>query len=170
MIKTIIVSMDENDLIGKADGSLPWHISEELKFFKKTTIGCPVIMGRITYESLPFKPLPGRYNIVVTSTRAYAEYDNFGYAFVPNVEIAFGLAWVKSKGWPKTSNEKVFILGGAQIYNYTLEKNLVDEIIISKVRGKYEGTVYFPKLDSSNWTMVGSERFEEFDVIKYIKL
>jgi dihydrofolate reductase len=168
MIKTIIVSMDENNLIGQADGKLPWHIREELKFFKKTTVGHPVIMGRVTWESLPKKPLLDRYNITVTSNYGYAEHDN--YAFVPNVEIAIGMAWVKSKGWPNANNEKVFIIGGAQIYNYVLEKNLVDEVIISKVRGKYEGTVYFPKLDESKWTIVGIERFEEFDVIKYLKL
>lgn len=159
--------MDENNLIGQADGSLPWHIKEEMKFFKKTTLGHPVIMGRVTWNSLPKKPLSDRYNIIVTRI-GYDEYAD--HAFVPNVEIAFGLAWVKSKGWPDAKNEKVFILGGAQIYNYVLEKNLVDEIIISKVRGKYEGTVYFPKLDESKWTIVGIERFEEFDVIKYIKL
>jgi dihydrofolate reductase len=168
MIKTIIVSMDENNLIGTADGSLPWHIKEELQFFKKTTIGYPVIMGRVTWNSLPKKPLPDRYNIIVSQSHGYYEYED--YAFVPNVEIAFGMAWIKSKGWPNLINEKIFVIGGAQIYNYVLEKNLVDEVLISRVRGKYEGTVYFPKLDESKWTVVGIERFEEFDVIKYIKL
>jgi dihydrofolate reductase len=169
MIKTIIVSADCNNLIGSS-GKLPWHIPEELRLFKKTTTGFPVIMGRITYESLPIKPLPCRYNIIVTSTRAYAEYDNFGYAFVPNVEIAFGLAWVKSKGWHKFNNERVFVIGGSKIYNYVLEKDLVDEIIMSRVKGSYEGDTYFPKIDDSKWTVVGIEQFEKFDVVRYLKL
>ena len=160
--------MDENNLIGTEDGKLPWHISEEMKFFKRMTTGFPIIMGRKTWDSLPKKPLSKRFNIVVSRSLPYEELET--HAFVPNVEIAIGLAWVKSKGWPEPLNEKIFIIGGEQIYNYVLEKNLVDEIIMSRVRGKYQGNVYFPKLDEFKWTVVGIERFDDFDVIKYIKL
>jgi len=163
---TIIVSVDENWLIGRTDGSMPWHIPEELKWFKQITMGSSIITGRKTWESLPNKPLPGRYNIVVSRSLPCQEFEN--HAFVPSIELALGLGWVKSKNWPQ-SYDSIFIIGGAEIYKYVLEKNMIDEILVSKVKGKYEGDIYFPKIDESQWTCMVFKKFDGFEVVKYVR-
>lgn len=166
-MRTIIVSVDESWLIGRSDGNMPWHIPEDLKWFKHITMGSPIVMGRKTWDSIPKKPLPGRYNIVVSRSMPYQELET--HAFVPSIELALGLGWVKSKNWPENW-DNIFIIGGAEIYKYVLEKNMVDEIIISRVRGKYEGDIYFPKLDESQWTSMAFKQFDNFEVVKYIKI
>lgn len=164
---TIIVSTDENWLIGKSDGSMPWHEPEDLKWFKQTTMGFPIIMGRKTWESLPKKPLPGRYNIVVSRSLPCQELGD--HAFVPSIELALGLAWVKSKNWPQ-AYDQIFVIGGAEIYKYVIEKNMVDEIIVSKIRGKHEGDIYFPKIDENIWSYMPFKRFDNFEVLKYMRM
>jgi dihydrofolate reductase len=106
MKRIIIVSADANGLIGK-EGKLPWRIPEELKFFKETTMGSPVIMGRKTWESLPKKPLPGRHNIVLS--KSLPNFYDKGISVVDTWKKAFAIsAYVESQ------SDKIIIIGGAQ--------------------------------------------------------
>ncbi len=136
MIISIIVAVAKNNVIGK-DNSLIWHISEDLKRFKKLTSGHPIIMGRKTYESLPFKPLPKRKNIVISSQK----------------DLKFEGATVVddfSKALKECEEEKeVFICGGASVYKHFI--NITDKIFLTKVHHNFEGDTYFPETDFSKW-------------------
>lgn len=164
---SIIVSADDNWLIGKSDGSMPWQIPEEAAWFKQATMGSSIVMGRKTWESLPEKPLQDRYNVVVSKSMPCEEHKD--YAVVPSVEFALGIAWVKSKHWPR-SFDQIFIIGGAQIYKYALEMDMVNEILVSRIRGKYEGDIHFPRLDGLHWMRTPFKQFDKFEVIKYMKV
>ncbi|MEX0944806.1 MAG: dihydrofolate reductase, partial [Balneolaceae bacterium] len=121
----IIVAHDPNLVIGK-DGTLPWHYSEDLKFFKKVTMGAPVLMGRVVFEELNEKPLPGRENVVLSRTKTYDPVKTFS-AIEPALE------YLKDR-------EKVFVIGGAEIYRQIIGKT--DELIITEIKKEYEGDTY----------------------------
>jgi dihydrofolate reductase len=162
MIITILVAFDENRLIGSGQ-SLPWHIAEDLKLFRKRTIRYPVIVGRKTFDAIGF--LPGRENIVVTrdpiQRRAEHLFDEPGEHCWYVWDVQEGLELCKM--WQDYADE-VFIIGGKQIYEMSL--NLADRILVSKVRGKYKGDVYFPELDDS-WTHRLVEKYDQFDLVEY---
>lgn len=134
MEKCIIVAIADNNAIGK-DNALLWHISEDLKFFKKTTMGCPVIMGRKTFESIG-RPLPKRLNIVVSRGFQAPE----GVMVVPSLEEAYKAAF----------SERCFVIGGGQIYAQALAD--VDKLIVTHVHTVIEGAdTFFPEIDPSVW-------------------
>ena len=120
---TAIVAMDPNRLIG-ANGTLPWHLPEDLAFFKKTTLGHPILMGRKTFESIG-KPLPKRKNIVLTRDR------NWSHEGVEVIHSPDAIA--KMEG-------RIFIIGGAEIY--AALSPLIDEWLVSHVHHSYEGDTY----------------------------
>lgn len=139
---TIIVACDLNYLIGTADNKIPWYLPDDLKFFKETTLGHPIIMGRNTWNSLPKKPLPKRLNIVVSKTIPEStDEDTIDYGgpiFVSNIQDAINTAtWYMSYKEP-------YIIGGGQIYRSALAEGHVDKIIMTKVSGAYRGIIYFP--------------------------
>ena len=141
---SIIVAIAQNGTIGDKN-SLLWHIKEDMRFFRTTTSGHPVIMGRKTFESLGSKPLPKRKNIVIT--RSDVEFED---AFVAHsLEEAIALA---------EGDEEIFIMGGAQIYKQALD--VADRMYITRVERDYEGDTSFPEIDYSKWTLVKEERFE----------
>ena len=125
---TAIVAMAPNRVIGR-DGSLPWHISEELKFFKSTTTGHPIVMGRKTYDSIG-KPLPKRENLVLTRDPAW---------HADGVEVIHRPADIRDL--PLVSPE-IFVIGGAQIYDFFLPQTT--ELLISHIHEAHEGDTYFP--------------------------
>ncbi|OMP65672.1 dihydrofolate reductase [Domibacillus epiphyticus] len=123
---SFIWAQDENGLIGK-DNSLPWHLPEDLKFFKKTTLGHPIVMGRKTYESIG-RPLPGRENIILTGDPLYkAE----GCTIVHSVEDVLD----------KAKNEEVFVTGGAGVFKAFLPH--VDRLYVTHIHHVFEGDTYF---------------------------
>ena len=145
----IIVAVAENGVIGDKN-SLLWHISEDLRNFKRITSGHPVIMGRKTYESLG-RPLPDRTNVVITRSDIQIE----GCTVVHSIEEAVGM-------FP--AGEEIFIIGGAQIYEQALP--LADRFYLTRVCRAYEGDTRFPEWDESQWRLVSSEHFdrgEKFD-------
>jgi dihydrofolate reductase len=161
MQRKIIVSTDENGLIGN-NGKLPWHIPEELKLFKQVTMGNPIIMGRKTWESLPKKPLPGRFNIVLSKSMPFGYQDSQTY--VANEWMAaLGAAEIHSQ----LDSNAILIIGGAQIYKEALENNYVDSIILSEVKGKYDGDTYFPKIDEAKWRKKLISSHDQFIVYEY---
>ena len=127
---TIIAAHDPNLVIGNK-GSLPWHFSEDLKHFKKTTTGFPILMGRGVFEELGSKPLPNRQNIVLSTTR---NYDNV--ACYSSLEQAIEAIKLEEPS-------KLFIIGGGVVYRQAME--LADEMMITLVHKDYEGDTYFPE-------------------------
>lgn len=130
MTVTIIAAMAENRVIGK-DGAMPWHLPDDLARFKAITLGHPVIMGRKTFASIG-KPLPGRFNIVLSRQEAYAPE---GVAVARTLAEALALAG--------TAGE-VFICGGGEVYREALP--LADHIHLTVVHRPFEGDTTFPGL------------------------
>lgn len=153
----IIVALDDNKVIGNK-GDIPWHLPGDLKLFKERTMGHPIIMGRKTWESLPKKPLPGRFNIVIT--RQKMEHEDV--LFVDSMAKAIFEA---NKHSPKL---EPYIIGGSEIYYLAFASGAVDRVVITKVPGEHEGDTYFPAIDRSwkcNWT----EEHEGFTVLEYTR-
>ena len=137
MTVSLIVAVSENGVIGK-DNDLIWHLPKDMKFFKDTTMGHHVIMGRKNFESIPHKysPLPNRTNVIITRQ---ADYRAEGCVVVNSVEAALEIA-------RKHGDTEPFVIGGGQIYKIALEENLVDKIYLTKVHHSFEGDTFFPKL------------------------
>ncbi len=149
----IIAAHDPNLVIGK-DGALPWHYSEDLKFFKRTTLGSPIIMGRVVFEELNEKPLPGRENVVLSRSKTYDHVKTF-----TSIEEAINHF---------SDHDKVFIIGGAEIYRQTIDR--VDELIITEIKKEYDGDTFFVdyRKDVGNtWKEVWRESNEEMNFVKY---
>lgn len=147
---SIIVAIAQNGTIGDKN-SLLWHIKEDMRFFRTTTSGHAVIMGRKTFESLGSKPLPKRKNIVITR----AERDFEGAFTAHSLQEAIAMA---------EGDEEIFIIGGAQIYAEAL--SVADRMYITRVERDYEGDTSFPEIDYTKWQLVSEERYErgeEFD-------
>lgn len=156
MRKIIISAVAKNNVIGKSNGELPWHISEEFKHFKETTLGSPIIMGRKSFDALG-KPLPKRENIIISKNKELS-YPFADIKIFNNLIDAF--RHCKNKNY-----EKVFVIGGGQIYSQAID--LVDEMIISKLNFDAEGEVYFPKYDENNWEIVKRDKKEQFEIFWY---
>ena len=163
MEKCIIVAISDNNAIGR-NNELLWHISEDLRFFKRTTLGCPVIMGRKTFESIG-RALPKRVNIVVSRCFNTAE----EVAVAGSLEEAFRVA-------QETNLEKCFVIGGGQIYSQALP--LVDRLIVTHVHTVIEDAdTFFPAIDPAVWTVEErSELFTDeetgytFEFVTYIRV
>lgn len=139
---SIIVAVAQNGTIGDKNALL-WHISEDLRFFKRTTSGHPVIMGRKTYESLG-RPLPNRTNVVISRTAEHIE----GCTIARSLEEAIAM-------FP--ADKEVFIIGGAQIYALALD--VADRFYLTRVEHDYEGDTKFPEWDESQWQLVEQEAY-----------
>ena len=136
MEKCLIVAVADNWGIG-VKGDLPWHISEDLKFFKETTRGCPVIMGRTTYFSLPKHPLPGRKNIVL----------NLGGDDIPEACCVYSFDEAFAQAEPA---ERCFVMGGASVYKAAMP--MMDRLYITHVHTVVENAdVFFPEIDPAIW-------------------
>lgn len=141
---SIIVAVSEDWGIGK-DNELLWHISEDLKRFKKLTSGNTVIMGKKTWESLPRRPLTGRKNIVLT--------DNLQES-IENSVTAYSIEDALNKCGP---DEEIFIIGGESIYRQFMP--VTDRLFITHVHKKAPADVYFPRIDPEIWNVVEEEEF-----------
>nr|WP_297531776.1 dihydrofolate reductase [Thalassolituus sp.] len=145
----MIVAVAENGVIGR-NNALPWYLPNDLKYFKQTTMGKPVIMGRKTYESIG-KPLPGRTNIVITRQ---ADYQPEGVKVVSSVEAARELA---ESVCLIDGQEEAMIMGGAEIYTLALPHT--DRLYLTEVHADVEGDAFFPEYDKSLWQEVAREDF-----------
>lgn len=152
---TLIAAMTDKNVIGR-DNDLPWHLPADLRHFKETTKGYPIIMGRKTYESLPIRPLPHRTNIVLTQTLPEESTDSV--FFVSKVIDAIECARLLS--------DQAFVIGGENIYRQTID--LADRLLITHIRGEYEGNKFFPEIDPKIWNKVNSiSETEEFVIKEY---
>ncbi len=140
MTLSIIAAVDQNYIIGNGK-NIPWHLPADFAYFKKTTMGAPVIMGRTTFESIG-KPLPGRKNIVLTR----GEFIHEGVEVAHTLDEA--LNFVKDE-------QEVFIIGGAQVYREALSR--ADKLYITFVEGEFEGNIFFPEINWNDWKEIKSE-------------
>lgn len=145
-----IAAMARNRVIGVANG-LAWHIPEDFKYFQKTTLGKPIIMGRKSYESLG-KPLPGRPNIVISSS-FMEPVNGDGPFFVKTIDEAMTLAQAKAGDM---AVEELFIIGGGQIYKETLP--ITERLYITIIDREYEGDTFFPDFDWNDWNVVSEDK------------
>ncbi len=149
---SIIVAVSEDWGIGK-DNELLWHISEDLKRFKRLTTGKTVIMGKKTWESLPRRPLPGRKNIVLTDNPK----EN-----IENAVTSYSIEDALSKCMP---GEEIFIMGGGSIYRQFMP--LADRLYISHVHKNAPADIYFPEIDLKIWKVAEQEEFVSDEGIPY---
>ena len=168
MIISLIAAVSENNVIGK-NNTLPWHLPADMKYFRDTTMGHCVIMGRKNYDSIPlkFRPLDGRTNIVVTRQKSFQA---DGCIVVNSVEEALKKAKAPPppeggntggalSGFPPSGGlrgaSEVFIIGGADIYRQTI--GIADKVYYTKIHHTFEGDAFFPKIDSRKWKMTSEK-------------
>lgn len=139
----IVVAVSENGVIGK-DNTLIWWLPADLQWFKKNTIGFPVIMGRKTFESIG-RPLPNRKNIILTRDISYTQE---GIEVVRSVEEALSIC---------SGEERVSVIGGGEIYRMFLPT--ADELYLTKVHASFDGDTFFP-LPGNEWRLILEERHD----------
>ena len=154
---SLIVARAQNGVIG-VEGDLPWRLSSDLKFFKKTTLGKPVLMGRVTWESLPF-PLPGRPNLVLTRNADYS---------APNAEVFTDMTAMIGRGYELAGEldvDEVMLIGGAKLYASLLK--YCDRMYITEVDIEIEGDAYFPEFDAQDWKVTSETPYPKGDKDDY---
>ena len=145
----VIVAAAENGVIGR-DNALPWHLPEDLRYFKRVTMGKPIVMGRKTYESIG-RPLPGRANIVITRSKGwFAE----GVSVVHSLDEALRLAADIAR---MDGIEELMVIGGAEIYAHAIPR--AERLYLTQVHADVKGDALLPDIDWSRWLEVSRERF-----------
>ncbi len=156
MTLAAIVAHDPNLVIGK-DGDLPWHYSEDLKYFKRVTMGHPLIMGRVVFEELGENPLPGRENIVLSRSRSYDHVPTFS-------SFDEALEYVRDE-------ELVFLIGGGEIYRQFLGQ--CDKLFVTEIHQEFEGDTYFPEYHDeigSTWKEIKRDDKEKLSFVVYERM
>lgn len=156
MTLAAIVAHDPNLVIGK-DGDLPWHYSEDLKYFKRVTMGHPLLMGRVVFEELGENPLPGRENIVLSRSRNYDHVPTFS-------SFDKALAYVKDE-------EIAFLIGGGEIYRQFLDH--CDKLFVTEIHQEYEGDTYFPEYRDeigTTWKEIKRDDREDLSFVVYERM
>ena len=146
-IVALVVAMGENRAIGRG-GDLPWHLHSDMRYFRKITLGKPIIMGRLTFSSLG-RVLDGRVNIILTRNAAFE---------VPGAIMAYNLDEaldVARKAAAKADVDEIMVIGGEDVFRAVLPK--ADRIYMTEVRASPEADTWFPELDKSEWRVVSRE-------------
>lgn len=171
MILTHIVACSENHVIG-SQGDLPeWNLAEDMQFFKDTTKGHVMIMGRKTFDSFKGRALPNRYHIVITRDPAKYKFESTAKSpvvFVASLQEAIEAARPLTAQW----GEEVFIIGGGEIYKQSLEQNQVDKIYLTLIHREFQGDTFYPKIDSNVFKLIHRRDVEtpiSFSFLTYIK-
>ena len=133
---SIIAAMGRNRELG-LDNKLLWHLPIDMKFFRQTTMGKPILVGRKTYESFGGKPLPGRKNIVITKDMSY---QSEGAVIVHSIDEAITQAG---------DSDEIMIIGGASFYEQTLAK--ADRLYLTYVEANFKADTWFPEFDMKDW-------------------
>jgi len=153
-IVSIIAAIAENRVIGR-DNDLIWHLPADMAFFRTTTTGHHVIMGRKNYESIPekYRPLPHRTNIIISRNKNFAADD----CLVFNT-LKEGIDHAINSG-----DKEPFVIGGGQIYALALEEDLIDRMYLTHVHESFEGDTYFPEIDDALWDLVSVKNYAADD-------
>ncbi|MCC5830325.1 MAG: dihydrofolate reductase [Phycisphaeraceae bacterium] len=154
---TLIAAVAANGVIGR-NGILPWRLPEDMRFFKETTTGHPVIMGRKTWESMDGKPLRDRHNIVIT--RGNIELPEF-VDRVSSIEEAIECC--------RAEDDRAFVIGGEAIYRLAMPK--ASQLLISHLKREFEGDTHFPEIDPAIWKPILRTDYPDalipFQVVEY---
>ena len=142
MKTALIVAMDSDRGIGK-NNDLMWHLPKDMKFFKDTTQGQIVVMGRKNYDSIPekYRPLPNRLNVVLTRNEKFD---------APNCLVFHSLEECLTH-FKEESERIVFIIGGGEIYRMALDSGILDEMYITHVHERYDAETFFPSFEEDKW-------------------
>ncbi|MHC2146704.1 dihydrofolate reductase [Pseudomonas sp. 210_17 TE3656] len=146
---SLIAALAENRVIG-IDNSMPWHLPGDFKYFKATTLGKPIIMGRKTWDSLG-RPLPGRLNLVVSRQPGLQ---------LEGAEVFASLdeAMLRAEQWALAQGvDELMLIGGAQLYTQAIERGLADRLYLTRVELSPEGDAWFPEFDAAQWTLASSQ-------------
>ena len=151
---SLIAAMSENRVIGR-DGQLPWHLPADLRWFKKTTIGHHIIMGRKTFQS-PGHPLPGRTSIILTRDVHYQpdvsiEHDDTEIFITNSLDDALTLV-------KESDDDEPFIIGGGEIYQSALPH--VDRMYLTRVYAEVQGDAFFPEFNEDDWEIIEERHYE----------
>lgn len=138
----LIAAVGESNELGK-NGELPWHLPDDFKYFKQTTTGHPMIMGRKTFDTFP-KPLPNRKHIIITRNSGYSVAHE-DCLVVHSLEAALEAV---------SESEKVFVIGGGEIYKQALP--LATGIALTRVHGTFDADTFFPQIDTNKWVLAES--------------
>lgn len=150
----ILIAAHDPDLVIGKEGELPWHYPEDLKFFKKTTMGHTLLMGRKVFEELNEKSLPGRDTVVLSRSKSYSNVPTF-----KSLEKAINYL---------SDKDKIFVAGGGEIYSQTLPE--ADQLIITEIHKKYDGDTYFPEYRDDIglvWKEISREIKGELSFVRY---
>lgn len=142
MILSLLVAADENNIIGK-DNKLPWHLPNDLKYFKNQTWAMPILMGRKTFESIG-KPLQGRKSIVVTRNKEWKH---------DGVEVVHSVAQAIEKA-KEFGVKEIFVIGGAEIFQTAFEQ--ANRVYLTRIHNQFDGDAYFPNVSEKDWSLVQS--------------
>jgi len=154
---SLIAAKARNRVIGR-DNTLPWHLPEDLKHFKATTLGHPILMGRKTFESIG-RPLPGRTSIVITRN---PDWQFPGCTVVTGVDAALQAAH---------GHDEVFVIGRSELYAQTLPR--ADRLYLTEIHADFAGDAWFPELDPTDWQEVSRQQHADdgrgfgFDFVVY---
>lgn len=148
MIISLIAAASTNNVIGK-DNKLLWHLPNDMKFFRNTTWGMPVIMGRKTYDALAGEPLPGRFNFVITRNKDWDPRNE-------KVKVVDSLAAAVEAG-SETDAKEVFVIGGGEIYKQSMA--IATKIYLTRVHTVVEGDAFFPVIDEQLWQLTSNSDF-----------
>ncbi|KOP83126.1 dihydrofolate reductase [Cytobacillus solani] len=140
---SLMWAMDNNHVIGY-NNQLPWHLPEDLKFFKRTTMGHPIAMGRKTWDSIG-RPLPGRENIVITRN---PEFTCEGCTVLNSVEALLE--------YSRQKEEEIFVIGGAEIFKLILPD--ADKLYLTRIYDEFKGDTFFPALNLEEWSLLSREK------------
>ena len=149
----LIWAMANNRTIGR-NNALPWHLPEDLKYFKRTTLGKPIIMGRKTWDSIG-RPLPGRTNIVISRDPAFALE---GVKVVSSLQAAIAVAKAEVE---RNEIEEAVVIGGAEIYALALP--MADRLYLTQVHAEVDGDAFFPPFDTSAWQELVRQKYRASD-------
>ncbi len=155
MLISIIAALDEGGLIGVGD-RLPWRLRGDLRRFRRITMGKPLIMGRRTFESIG-RPLDGRTNIVLSRRTGY---EAKGVLIATSFEEAIAIA--RDGG---AAASELMVIGGAEVYTRALPE--AGRLYLTRVHGRFEGDVYFPPFDESQWREEMREAGDDTDGVRY---
>jgi len=142
VIISLLVAADEGNLIGK-DNALPWHLPNDLRYFKNLTWGMPILMGRKTFDSIG-KPLPGRTSIVITRN---TEWQHEGVIIVHSIEAAVEAAAARGA-------REIFVIGGAEIFAASFP--MAQRLYLTRVHHHFEGDAFLPPVDTNQWRLIRS--------------
>ena len=150
---SLVVAASQNNVIGR-DNQLPWHLPEDLEYFKSVTMDKPILMGRRTFDSIG-RPLPGRRNIVITRD---LEWDAEGVEVVHSVDDALAAGSL-------ANSDEIMIIGGAQIYRECLP--IADRLYLTRVEAEIDGDAFFPDIDVKQWRKLSEKIPKKIDKYRY---